>query len=160
MPVPGPACRWVNKLAIAAIAGLIVAIGAVPVPSARADEAGLAISDAWMRVIVPTRPAAGYFKLANNGDTDQALTGASSPDCGSVMLHKSVTVDGTDKMEMVMKVPVPAHGALEFAPHGYHLMCMQPSAGMKPGADVPVTLNFESGISLAADFKIKGATGE
>jgi copper(I)-binding protein len=139
---------------------VLLALSTVTAPHARADDSGLAISGAWIRVIVPSRPAAGYFKLANDGDADQALTGASSPGCGNVMLHKSVTVDGADKMEMVMKVPVPAHGALEFAPHGYHLMCMKPTDQLKPGEVVPVTLTFESGASLTANFEIKGATGE
>jgi copper(I)-binding protein len=159
MPARGPASGKFKNFAIIVGAGMFFALSAAA-PQAWAADSGLAISDTWIRVIVPSRPAAGYFKLTNNGDADQTLIGASSPGCGTVMLHKSVTVDGADKMEMVMKVPVPAHGALEFAPHGYHLMCMKPSADMKPGADMPVTLNFESGISLTADFKIKGATGE
>jgi copper(I)-binding protein len=143
-----------------ALATVFAGAMALSAPSAHADDAGLTISDAWIRMIIPSRPAAGYFKIKNNSDLDQALTGASSPACGNIMLHKSVTVDGTEKMEMVMKVPVLANGALEFAPHGYHLMCMQPSAAMKPGATVPVTLNFESGASLTADFPVKGAAGE
>jgi copper(I)-binding protein len=125
---------------------VLLALSTVTAPHARADDSGLAISGAWIRVIVPSRPAAGYFKLANDGDADQALTGASSPGCGNVMLHKSVTVDGADKME--------------FAPHGYHLMCMKPTDQLKPGEVVPVTLTFESGASLTANFEIKGATGE
>jgi copper(I)-binding protein len=149
-----------GKAAIMMGAGLLSSSIVFSANVARADDAGLTISEAWVRMIIPQRPAAGYFKLANAGDTEQALTAASSPACGSIMLHKSVTVDGADKMEMVMKVAVPAHGTLEFAPHGYHLMCMQPSADIKPGASVPVILNFESGAALTAEFAVKGATGE
>jgi copper(I)-binding protein len=63
-------------------------------------------------------------------------------------------------MVMVKKVSVPAHGTLTFAPGGYHLMCMKPSADMKPGQDVPVTLRFEDGATLTGQFKVYGARGQ
>lgn len=160
MPARGRACERTLKAAMLLCAAAVFGLTGPAITDAHAGDSDLSISDAWIRMIVQSRPAAGYFKLANNGDADQSLTGASSPACGNIMLHKSVTVDGADKMEMVMKVAVPAHDSLEFAPHGYHLMCMKPSADMKPGADVPVTLEFESGATLTADFKVKGATGE
>lgn len=123
-------------------------------PSAGAADDGLSLSDAWIRMTVPSRPAAGYFTLKNAGDTPRALTGASSPACGNVMLHQSKTVNGVDKMEMVKQVAVPAHGTLQFAPHGYHLMCMKPSADLKPGQQVPVTLRFATGDPLTGQFEV------
>lgn len=34
-----------------------------------AGEAGLALSDPWFRLVMPSLPAAGYFTLSNTGAT-------------------------------------------------------------------------------------------
>jgi periplasmic copper chaperone A len=118
----------------------------------------LSVSDAWFRSLPAKLPAGGYFTLHNNSDVNATLTGASSPACGMLMLHKSETSGGTGMMDMVMSVSVPAHGSLAFAPGGYHLMCDAPS--MKPGASVPVTLQFADGAKLEAKFAVKNAKGQ
>lgn len=94
---------------------------------AAADEHGLEVSDAYMQTTIPSRPAAGYFTLKNNGDVDRVLVGASSPGCELIMMHKSESVGGMEKMLMVDNVPVPAHQSVAFAPGGFHLMCMSPA---------------------------------
>jgi len=132
---------------------LLVALGA-------AAPAGLQVSGGWFRSLPPPIPAAGYFTLHNTGDQAAVLVGADSPACGSLMLHRSIHKGGTDQMVMVEKVTVPAHGAVHFAPGGYHLMCMQPNATMKHGAMVPVTLEFSDGASLAASFAVRNARGQ
>jgi len=104
--------------------------------------------------------AAGYFTLKNNGDVDRVLVEASSPGCESIMMHKSESVGGMEKMLMVDSVPVPAHQSVDFAPGGFHLMCMSPTESMKPGISVPVTLTFEGGISLTSDFPVRSAGGK
>ena len=76
------------------------------------------------------------------------------------MLHRSVSDNGQERMEMVANVSVPAHGEVKFAPGGYHLMCMSPTAAVAPGHSVSVTLRFKDGGSLAASFPVRGATGD
>jgi copper(I)-binding protein len=153
----GPASRrgtaWTARIAAVALLGV-----ATVAPGDAAGE-DLTLSDAWLRTIVPSRPAAGYFTLKNDSDRARVLTGASSPACGSIMLHQSRTENGVDKMVMVKSVPVPAYGSLQFAPHGYHLMCMSPSPDLKPGQTVPVTLEFEDGATLRGSFAVHGARG-
>lgn len=127
-------------------------------PAAAAD--GLRLSDAWVRTIVPSRPAAGYFTLHNDGDHDMALVGAQSPSCKMTMLHQSTTVDGVDKMMPVKRVVVPAKGTLAFKPHGYHVMCMGPAKTVTPGSEMPITLEFADGSTLAGKFKVYGAKGK
>lgn len=126
-----------------------------------AQAGGLTVSDAWFRVLPAGRPAAGYFTLTNATDGEASLTGAASPACGSIMLHKSTEMSGMSMMEMVDSVAVPAHGRAVFAPGGYHLMCMQPAAArMKPGAAIDVTLRFAGGANLTARFAVKDAKGD
>lgn len=108
---------------------------------------------------MPSRPAAGYFVLSNETGRTRTLVGAASPGCGALMLHRSVNANGQERMEMVDSVPVPAHGEVKFAPGGYHLMCMSPTAAVARGGSVSVTLRFKDGGSLAASFPVRGATG-
>ncbi len=61
---------------------------------------------------------------------------------------------------MVPAIVVPAHGEVSLAPGGYHIMCMMPSADMKVGASVPVTLSFDDGSTVSLDVPVRGATGE
>lgn len=143
-----------------ALAGAFLALGLAGTGHAVAADSSLSLSKQWMRMIIPQRPAAGYFTLTNNGDTAVDLTGASSPGCGMVMLHKSVRENGVDKMVHVEGVAVPAHQSISFAPGGYHLMCMKPTADVTPGKSVPVTLKFKDGATLSADFPVRNARGE
>ena len=88
------------------------------------------------------------------------LVGAASPGCGDLMLHRSVSDNGQERMEMVDSVAVPAHGEVRFEPGGYHLMCMSPTAEAARGRSVPVTLRFQDGCSLDGELAVRGATGD
>jgi copper(I)-binding protein len=125
-----------------------------------AAATGVTIEKPWIRLIIKTRPAAGYFTLKNDGNAPIELTGATSTACGMVMLHQSKEVNGVEKMLPVKSVAVPAHGSLSFAPGGYHLMCMQPQSSMQIGHSVPMTLQFAGGGSITAQFPVKGAGGQ
>jgi copper(I)-binding protein len=108
-----------------------------------------------MQVIMAGRPVAGYFVLKNNSDTQLSLTGASAPDCSSLMLHKSSNQNGTERMEMVSSVRIPMNGTVRFAPGGYHLMCMDPKGALLSGKGTEtVTLQFADGGTLQAPFAI------
>lgn len=124
---------------------------------ARAADSGLKVSDPWMRTIIPSRPAAGYFTLSNETGKAHALVGAASPACGMLMLHESIHRNGRERMVMRKWIAVPAHGKVTFAPGGFHLMCMSPKkAQMVPGHKVPVTLRFEDGSSVTVNFPVHG----
>ena len=126
---------------------------------ARAGEAGLALSDPWFHLVMPSLPAAGYFTLSNSSATPQTLVGAASPACGMLMLHQSVDQGGQERMVMVDSVPVPPHGEVSFMPGGYHLMCTSPTTAMRSGHSVPVTFRFADGGLLTASFPVRNATG-
>lgn len=136
------------------VAALLAAAGL-----AAAAPAAPSVSNAWLRAMPGTIPAAGYFTLANSGTKPITLTGAASPACGSAMLHMTHKMDGMVHMMMVASVAVPAGGKIEFAPGGYHVMCMDPK-NLKPGTSVPVTLQFADGATLTVPFAVRGATGQ
>jgi copper(I)-binding protein len=138
---------------------LVLSAIAVSLVAAPALAANLTVSDAWFRALPAKLPAGGYFTLRNAGAVSASLTGASSPACGMLMLHKSDMGSGMASMEMVDGIAIPAGGSVSFSPGGYHLMCTDPTSTMKPGTKVPVTLEFEGGAKLTAVFAVKDARG-
>ncbi|MDE2334317.1 MAG: copper chaperone PCu(A)C [Rhodospirillales bacterium] len=144
---------------MARIAGRLALVLAALATVAAGAPAGVVVQRPWLRSIIPSRPAAGYFTLRNNSGTALRLVGASSPGCATLMLHRSMNMGGQETMVMVPSIALPAHGAVVFAPGGYHLMCMQPAATVKPGGAVPVTLRFSNGDTLTTTFPVRNATG-
>jgi copper(I)-binding protein len=138
-----------RRLRLLAMTGLLI-------PSAAAAQS-VTVEKPWVRYLLPSVPAAGYMVLENHGDSDVMVTGASSPACGMLMLHKSEDSSGMAMMIDVPDVTVPAHGSVTFAPGGYHLMCMQPS--MKIGDTVKMTLMFQGGARVVVAAPVYGAQG-
>ncbi len=156
-PRSKPARGLDAKYAWLAAAFCGVLMGAMAAQAAAND---VSVANGRLRLVVPTRPAAGYFKLDNSTDAAIELVGASSPGCGQLMLHQSRNVNGVETMLPVKSVQVAAHGSVSFAPGGYHLMCMSPAATLSPGKTVPITLKFADGKSITADFAVHGADGK
>jgi copper(I)-binding protein len=139
---------------------LLAALLTLTVVPVFAQASSISLSDGWIRLLPGGLPAAGYFTLHNNGKTKLALTGADTPACGMLMLHKSEDKGGMSSMQDVEQVDVPGGGNLSFSPGGYHLMCMDPKPALKLGASVPVTLTFKGAPPLTARFNVRGATGK
>jgi periplasmic copper chaperone A len=122
---------------------------------ARAAVVTVHVADPWIRFVTPETPAAGYFVVTNAGSRPVVITGASSPNCASVMLHQSRSVNGVEEMNMVSSVTVPPHGEVRFQPGGYHLMCTAPK-DMKLGTRVPISLRFEDNRIITRGFLVRG----
>lgn len=129
----------------------------IALPGIAAAQQSVTVEKPWMRYLLPSVPAAGYLTLHNNSAADVLLTGAASPACGMLMLHKSEDTSGMAMMMDVPSITIPAHGSVTFAPGGYHLMCMQPS--MKRGETVNITLIFQDGSKLPAALPVYGPQG-
>jgi hypothetical protein len=134
---------------VAEAAGSSSPLGQPPLPVLHAQTP-------WFRYLLPNLPAAGYLVLQNTGGGDAILTGASSPDCGSLRLHQSQEKSGMSSMSMVSDITVPAHGSVTFAAGGYHLMCMQPK--LKVGQRIPFALHFKDGGVLLLMAPVYGPT--
>jgi hypothetical protein len=128
--------------------------------AAPAQAATVSVKDAWFRSLPAKLPAGGYFTLHNGGTQTVTLTGAESPACGMLMLHKTESKNGTGMMMDMPTIAVSAGSDLKFAPGGYHLMCMDPTPAMKPGATVSVTLEFADGTRTHVPFAVKNAKGQ
>lgn len=141
------------------VRGFEIAFAAV-VAATPALAADMQVSDAWFRALPAKVPAGGYFTIHNAGVSEIALTGAQTPACSMLMLHKSTQSGGMSSMEDVARVPMAAGATVKFAPGGYHLMCMNPSPTMTPGNSVAVTFKFSDGGTVTANFAVRNAQGK
>lgn len=149
-------CRLFHGAATAAF--LVAALSGAS--AADSGPAGVSVRDGWMRALPSSVPSGGYFTLQNKSGKAVILTGANSPACGMLMLHKSEDKGGMSSMMDMAEVSVPAGGSVSFTPGSYHLMCMDTTPALKPGATVPVTLQFKSGKKLTVPFAVRNAAGK
>ena len=124
-----------------------------------ASAADISVSAAWFRSMPSGQPAGGYFMMTNKGRNPVALVAAESPACEMLMLHRTVSGNGTSRMDDVNSVDLSVGKTVSFAPGGYHLMCMSPSTIMMPGQFVPVTFVFSDGKRLRTNFAVRNAAG-
>lgn len=132
--------------------GIVMAVHAEPPP--------VSVSDARVRWLPNDLPMAGYFVITSHAPSPLRLTGANSPAFGHVMLHRSIEEAGEQRMVHVDGVDLAPDESVAFAPGGYHLMLMHRTQDLPVGKEVPVTLNFSDGRTLAVRFRVTGARGE
>jgi hypothetical protein len=109
------------------------------------------VSGAWVRLPAATgRPAGGYLTVTSAGPAD-SLVGASSPLAERIELHSMAQENGVMRMRRESALAVPAAGTLSLSPGGSHLMLFGLSADLKPGARLPIVLDFRSGAKVRVD---------
>ena len=125
-----------------------------------ASAADVTVNNGWFRALPSGLPAGGYFSLHNAGATPVELVAAKSTACGMLMFHQSITEGGVSRMKEVKRLALPAGGTVNFAPGGYHLMCMSPTPAMTPGGHVRVSFVFSHNNRIDADFTVRAASGK
>lgn len=136
---------------------LMIAMPAMAVPVQSTPSSNVQASQAWIRVLPGALPAGGYVTLTNPGDEDRIVVAASSSAYAMVMLHQSMLSSGSSRMRMVKQLRIPAHGSVQLAPGGYHLMLMHAKQPVHPGDHVPVTFHFADGNVLVVKFLARPA---
>lgn len=134
---------------LVSVCALALTVGLAGCASGSDDEAGIVVSDAWVRATPPvTNVAAFYFTVENNGDVADALIAASSPSCAQMEVHESVLEGDVAGMDQVARVDVAAGQRVVFEPSGLHLMCLGLVAPLNVGDTVSVLAEFEHAGSL------------
>ncbi|GAB2911373.1 copper chaperone PCu(A)C [Paraburkholderia jirisanensis] len=144
-----------SKLASACAFTGVLAVGAVAPAYAAGAAQAISVKNPWVRWLPGNLPAAGYATLVNAGDKPVDLVDISSADYGSTMLHQTVANGSTQKMVMVDKLTVPAHGQAQIAPGGYHMMLEEAKHKVAPGDTVHLKLHFSDGETLDTAFPVK-----
>ena len=113
------------------------------------------IDKAWIRAAPPGATAlAGYAIVRNTCNTPFVIVDVGSPAFAMAMIHETLVENGVSMMRHADSLPLPAHGQLQFAPGGRHLMLMHPTSEMKPGGKVKVSLALADGRRIAAYFVV------
>lgn len=116
--------------------------------SAVAATGGLSITDPWVKTTKKGMTAA-FGTLVNGTDQPITIVSGTSPLSSAIELHEVVENDG----KMVMRPKeggfvVPAHGTHLLEPGGDHIMLMDVTKEVLPGAQIPFTLQVQGGQPL------------
>lgn len=117
-------------------------------------EGTLAVSDAWARPTIPTRPGAGYLTLANTGDAPVVLTGARAEGAEKIELHTTVDENGVVKMLHLESLEIAPGETVVFGPGGTHFMLMGLAEPLAEGARFTATLMFEEAEEVEVSFAV------
>lgn len=126
-------------------------------PVARAQEAGIAVTQAWIRATPGgSRVAGGYLVIKNKGPITDKLLSASTAAARKIEIHEMAITDGVMTMRPVEGgLPIETGATVKFAPGGLHLMMVGLSAPLKRGDKVPVRLTFEKAGDIAVTFDVQ-----
>ncbi|MGW1738596.1 copper chaperone PCu(A)C [Nocardia sp. NPDC001965] len=127
-------------------------------PATAADS--VTITDQWAKAADGGMSAA-FGELRNSGTREVTVVSASSPVSAAVELHE-VTTDGGGAKFMRPKAGgfvVPAHGALELAPGGEHIMFIDLHGALRTGTEAPVTLTFSDGSTTTFTAPVRDFSG-
>lgn len=136
------------------IAGIV--LSAASATSSFGQSNDVHIEKPWARATVPgASVGGGYLVIRNTGAKGDRLVGVSSPASARVEVHEMKMEKDVMRMREVGGVDVPANGAVELKPGGYHLMFIDLKAPLKEGAKVPVTLRFEKAGEVKAELAVQ-----
>jgi len=120
------------------------------------SKGDLRIEKPWARATPPgAAVGGGYLVIRNKGAAGDRLVGVSSPASARMELHEMSMEKDIMRMREVKGVDVPAKGAVELKPGGFHLMFIELKAPLKAGDKVPVTLRFEKAGEVKAEFAVE-----
>ncbi len=139
--------------------------GAAPAEEA-ADSAATAadafsVTDPWIKAVTAEEGMTGVFGvLANGSDEEITVVSADYDAAGLVELHE-VLSEGTDATmrEKEGGFPIPAGGSATLEPGGDHIMLMELTEDLRPGAEATVTVEFSDGSTTEFTAAVKDYAG-
>ncbi len=140
--------------------GLVLAIGQ-PLAAHEFKLGDLEIGHPWSRATpAGAKVAAGYATIRNGGAETDRLLSASGEIAGRTEIHEmSVDDKGVMTMRPVQGVDVPAGGAAELKPGGFHIMFIDLKAGAREGERFKGTLTFEKAGTVEVEFAVEPMGG-
>jgi copper(I)-binding protein len=119
-------------------------------------QSSISIEQPWARATPHgAATAAAYMTIENHSDSEDRLVSAASPLADKLQVHEMSMTNGIMKMREVLGgLVVPAHGSVTLSPGRYHMMMIGVKHGLNKGDDIPVTLTFQKGGSVAASVPV------
>ena len=124
-----------------------------PAVHARAapHSTGVTVSNGWF-ALHQGAPVIGFFTISNTGNDARLIVGWQTPACRTLNLQEAGGAGGNIKT-----MTVAAKNTLAFVRGGYHLMCSGPTAAMRVGASIPVTLVLQDNAAVTTTFTVRDA---
>lgn len=120
------------------------------------NASDIEVRDAWVRNSpMVERAGAAYMVIENNGAVEDRLLSASVDFANTVELHETKEINGMMQMSPVEAIPVPANGGVELAPGGLHVMLLDLTSELEPGAKVTLRLNFQNAGEIEVEAVVK-----
>ena len=93
--------------------------------------------------------------ISNSGEEDDRLLQVQTDLAHGVELHVTEMKNEVMTMRPVEGIDIPAGGAAELKPGGYHVMLINLQPEIKPGEKYPLTLVFERGGALVVEAEVR-----
>jgi len=146
-----------QKIVCALLFGALAPLAAI----AAEPATPLVLGDAWVRVLPPGQPnTAAYLTATNTVASAVTIVGASADIAASAEMHTSREVDGFQRMERLLEVPVAAGQSVAFAPGGMHLMLFGLERMPVPGEEVRLCLELAGGGQACTTAAVRRGSGE
>ena len=137
---------------------ILLPLAALALAACTPAKPDIAVTDVWARAVAPGQTSgAAYMTIANKGDSADKLISAKASLSQAGGLHSSLTANGIVSMAAVDSLDIPAHGKVQLAPGGTHLMIMDLRVPMTAGERFYVDLKFEKSGSKTVSGKIVAA---
>lgn len=141
------------------VAAFLIALGlGFPAAAEEVRAGDLVLKDAWVRLNITGRPAAGYVTITNEGGEADRLLSVSTPMAVSAELHGHEMSGGQMQMMMLEAIDLPAGETVTLETGGLHIMLMGLATSGESGELIPLTFTFERAgqVSTAATVKTLG----
>lgn len=116
---------------------------------------GIQVVDPYVRAMPPGAKVTAAFMTLRNGGADTKLVKAESKAAKNVELHNHVDNDGVMEMRQVPAIELKANTETALQPGGLHIMMIGPTAALKEGDTVSLTLRFADGSSKTVEAPVK-----
>jgi len=136
---------------IAMLAAVAATILSLQPASTHSEQVGnLELTGLWARATPPrAATAGGFLTITNRGGSADRLIAVSSPVAAIGEIHEMKVEDGIMTMRPLDDgLAIPPNGTVALEPGGYHIMLIDLKEPLVEGAEVPVTLTFETAGSI------------
>lgn len=120
----------------------------------------LIIKDAWIREAPPSaKVQAAYLRAINTGHQPVTIISISSPAFNSIESHRTTTIDGIVRMEMINEITIAPTSEVRLEPGGMHLMLFKPTRILLDGDEVELSFKLDDGSCLSTTATVRRSTG-
>lgn len=115
-------------------------------PRGSASVGDIKITDAYIPQPASPDVAAAYFTVTDVGSSgDVLLSATSQPSSQASLMQEAASGANAGTMtDITGGLSIPAHGAVELGPGGYHLMLTNPASTLLAGDTVTLSLRFRT----------------